>query len=63
MTPPSQTRRSKRAAARIFILLFVVVMVGFYFTFGTDVVGLSGDWSIFIILTVLLLIGILFFLN
>jgi peptidoglycan/LPS O-acetylase OafA/YrhL len=63
MTPPSQTRRSKRKAARIFVLLFVVVMVGFYFTVGADVIDLRGDWSIFVILAVLLLIGALFFLK
>jgi hypothetical protein len=63
MTSSSQPRRSKRTAARIFVLLFVVVMVGFYFTVGADVVGLRGDWSIFVILAVLLLLGALFFLK
>ena len=63
MTPSSNTRRSKRKAARIFVLLFVAVMVGFYFTVGADVVGLSGVWSIFVILAALLLIVALFFLK
>jgi hypothetical protein len=63
MTPSSHTRRSKRKAARIFVLLFVAVMVGFYFTVGADVVGLGGVWNIFVILAVLLVIVALFFLR
>ena len=61
MAPSSKTRRSKRNAARVFILLFVVVMVGFYFTVGADVVGLGGGWSLFVLLVVLLLLVSLFF--
>jgi hypothetical protein len=45
----------------VFILLFVVVMVGFYFTVGADVVGLGGGWSLFVLLVVLLLLVSLFF--
>jgi hypothetical protein len=63
MTPSSHTRRSKRTAARIFVLLFVAVMVGFYFTIGADMVGLGGVWSIFVILAALLVIVALFFLK
>ena len=63
MTPSSQTRRSKRTAARIFVLLFVALMVGFYFTIGADAVALGGVWSIFVLLAVLLLIVALFFLR
>jgi hypothetical protein len=61
MTPSSPARRSKRKAARVFILLFVTVMVGFYFTVGADVVDLSGVWIIFVILVALLVIVALFF--
>lgn len=61
MSLTSDTKRSKRTAARIFILLFVVAMVGFYFTVGADVVGLGGVWGIFVILAGLfLLIALLF---
>jgi hypothetical protein len=60
MTPSSPTRRSKRKAARIFVLLFVAVMVGFSFTVGPDVVGLGGVWSIFVILAALLVIALFF---
>jgi hypothetical protein len=63
MAPSSSTRRSKRTAARIFVLLFVAMMVGFYFTIGADAVGLGGVWSIFVILAVLLVIVALFFLR
>ncbi len=63
MTPSSPMRRSKRIAARIFVLLFVAVVVGFYFTVGADVVGLGGVWSIFVILAVLLVIVALLFLR
>jgi hypothetical protein len=63
MTPSSPTRRSKRKAARIFVLLFVAVMVGFYFTVGADVVGLGGGWSVFVILAALLVIIALFILR
>jgi hypothetical protein len=63
MTPSSHTRRSKHTAARIFVLLFVAVMVGFYFTIGADMVGLGGVWSIFVILAALLVIVALFFLK
>ena len=59
MTPSSQ-RRSKRKAARIFVLLFVAVMVGFSFTVGPDVVSLGGVWSIFVILAALLVIALFF---
>jgi hypothetical protein len=63
MTPSSPTRRSKRTAARIFVLVFIALMVGFYFTVGTDVVGLGGVWGIFVILAVLVLIVALFFVK
>jgi hypothetical protein len=63
MTPSSPARRSKRTAARIFVLLFIALMVGFYFTVGTDVVGLGGAWGIFVILAVLVLIVALFFVT
>ena len=63
MTPSSPARRSKRTAARIFVLLFIVLMLGFYFTVGTDVVGLGGVWSILVILAVLVLIVALFFVK
>jgi hypothetical protein len=60
MPPSSNTRRSKRIAVRIFVLLFVAMVVGFYLTVGPDVVDLSGVWSLFVILAVLLLIVALF---
>jgi hypothetical protein len=63
MTPSSPARRSKRTASRIFVLLFIALMVGFYFTVGTDVVGLGGVWGIFVILAVLVLIVALFFVK
>jgi hypothetical protein len=63
MTPSSNTTRSKRTAARIFILLFVAMMVGFYFTVGADMVSLGGLWGIFAILAVLVLIAALFFVK
>jgi hypothetical protein len=56
MTPSPPARRSKRTAARIFILLFVALMVGFYFTVGPDVVGLGSIWGILVILAALVLI-------
>ena len=55
--------RSKRTAARIFVLLFIALMVGFSFTVGTDVVGLGGVWGIFVILAVLVLIVALCFVT
>jgi hypothetical protein len=63
MTPSSPVRRSKRTAARIFVLLFIALMVGFYFTIGTEVVGLGGVWGILVILAVLVLIVALFFVK
>jgi hypothetical protein len=63
MTPSSPARRSKRTAARIFVLLFIALMVGFYFTVGTDVVVLGGVWGILVILAVLVLIVALFFVK
>jgi hypothetical protein len=63
MTPSSHARRSKRTAARIFVLLFAALMVGFYFTVGADAVGLGGVWSIFVIVAALLVIVTLFFLR
>ena len=63
MNPSTPARRSKRTAARIFVLLFIALMVGFYFTVGTDVVGLSGVWGILVILAVLVLIVALFFVK
>jgi hypothetical protein len=59
----SKTPRSKRTAARIFILLFVAVVVGFYFSVGGDAVGLGGFWGIFVILAGLLLIVALLFVK
>jgi hypothetical protein len=56
MTPPSPARRSKRTAVRIFVLLFVALMVGFYFTVGPDAVGLGSVWGILVILAALVLI-------
>ena len=63
MPPSSNTRRSRRTAVRVFVLLFVVMMVGFYLTVGPDVVDRSGVWSLFLILAVLLLIVALFFVK
>lgn len=63
MTPTSKMRRSKLQAARIFVLLFFAVMVGFYVTVDADVVALSGLWSIVLLLTVLLLLVALFFMT
>jgi hypothetical protein len=63
MSLTSDTKRSKRTAARIFILLFVVAMVGFYFTVGADAVGLGGVWPIFVILAGLFLIIALLFVK
>jgi type VI protein secretion system component VasF len=40
MPPSSHTRRSRRTAVRVFVLLFVVMVVGFYLTVGPDVVDL-----------------------
>ena len=63
MPPSSHTRRSRRTAVRVLVLLFVVMVVGFYLTAGPDVVDLSGVWSLFVILAVLLLIVALFFVK
>jgi hypothetical protein len=63
MIPSSSTRRSKRTAARIFVLLFVALLVGFYFTVGTDVVGLGSVWAILGILAALVLIIALYFVK
>jgi hypothetical protein len=63
MTPSLPTKRSKRRAARIFVLLFTALMVGFYFTVGKDMVGLGGFWGILVILAVLALIVALFFVK
>ena len=60
MTPSSHPRRSKRTAVRIFVLLFVAIVVGFHLTVGPDVVDLSGVWSLVVILAVLVLIVALF---
>ena len=46
-----------------FVLLFVALMVGFYFTVGPDVVGLGSVWSILVILAALVLIVALFFVK
>lgn len=63
MTPSPPARRSKRTAARVFILLFVTLMVGFYFTVGPDVVGLGSVSGILVILAALVLIVALFFVK
>lgn len=63
MTPSLPARRSKRTAVRIFVLLFVALMVGFYFTVGPHVVGLGGVWGILVILAALVLIVTLFFMK
>jgi hypothetical protein len=63
MTPSPPARRSKRTAARVFILLFVALMVGFYFTVGPDVVGLGSVSGILVILAALVLIVALFFVK
>jgi hypothetical protein len=63
MIPSSSTRRSKRTAVRIFVLLFVALLVGFYFTVGTDVVGLGSVWAILGILAALVLIIALTFVT
>ena len=63
MTPSPPTRRSKLKAARIFVLLFVAVTVGFYFTVGADVAGLGGVWGILVILAAMSVIVALFFLR
>jgi hypothetical protein len=63
MTPSSPARRSKLTAAWIFLLLFIALMVGFYFTVGIDVVGLGGVWGILVILAVLVLIVALSFVK
>ena len=56
-------RRSKRTAARIFVLLIVALTVGFYFTVGTDVVGLGSVRGILAILATLVLIVALYFVT
>jgi hypothetical protein len=63
MIPSPPARRSKRTAARIFVLLFVALMVGFYFTIGPDVVGFGSVWGILVILAALVLIVALFFVR
>ncbi len=63
MPPSSNTRRSRRTAVRVFVLLFVAMVVGFYLTVGLDVVDLRGVRSLFLILAVLLLIFALFFVK
>ena len=63
MPPSSNTRRSRHTAVRIFVLLFVAMVVGFYLTVGPDVVDLRGVRSLFVILAVLLLIIALFFVK
>jgi hypothetical protein len=63
MLPSSNTRRSRHTAVRIFALLFVVMVVGFYLTVGPDVADLRGVRSLFVILAVLLLILALFFVK
>jgi hypothetical protein len=63
MTPSPPARRSKRTAARVFILLFVALMVGFYFTVGPDVVGLGSVSGILVILAALVLIVALCFVK
>jgi hypothetical protein len=63
MSPSSPARRSKRTAARIFVLLFVALTVGFYFTVGTDVIGLGNVWGILVILATLVLIVALYFVR
>jgi hypothetical protein len=47
-------------SVRIFVLLFVAIVVGFHLTVGPDVVDLSGVWSLVVILAVLVLIVALF---
>jgi hypothetical protein len=63
MSPSPPARRSKRTAVRIFVLLFVALLVGFYFTVGTDVVGLGSVWAILGILAALVLIIALTFVT
>jgi hypothetical protein len=63
MSPSPPARRSKRTAARIFVLLFVALLVGFYFTVGTDVIGLGSVWGILGILAALVLIIALYFVT
>ena len=63
MIPSPPARRSKRTAVRIFVLLFVALLVGFYFTVGTDVVGLGSVWAILGILAALVLIIALYFVT
>ena len=63
MPPSSNTRRSRRTAVRVFVLVFVVMMVGFYLTVGPDVVDRGGVWGLFLMLAVLLLIVALFFVK
>jgi hypothetical protein len=63
MIPSPPARRSKRTAARIFVLLFVALVVGFSFTGGTPVVGLGSVWGILVILAALVLIVALCFVK
>jgi hypothetical protein len=58
-SPPA--RRSKRTAARVFVLLFVALLVGFYFTLGPPVVDLGSVWGVLVSLAVLVLIVALYF--
>jgi hypothetical protein len=63
MIPSPPARRSKRTAARIFVLLFVALVVGFSFTSGTPVVGLGSVWGTLVILAALVLIVALCFVK
>ncbi len=63
MGPDSNLRRSRRRAARVFTLLFVAMLVGFYFTIGADVVHLGRIWILFVLLAGLVLLTALFFLR
>ena len=53
MHPSPPARRSKRTAVRIFVLLFVALMGGFYVSGGPDGLGLGSVWAILVILAVL----------
>ena len=63
MSRPPPARRSKRTAARVFVLLFVALLVGFYFTAGPSVVSLGSVWGILGILAALMLIIALYFVT
>jgi hypothetical protein len=60
VSPSSHPKRSKRTAVRIFLLLFVTLLVGFSLTAGPDVVALPGGRSLIVLLAVLVLIVALF---